>query len=497
MKKKKKVLIFIVAYDAEKHLEKVLNKIPVKILNKYDHEVLVIDDASKDRTFEVGKGYQKKFKNFNLKVLYNPENQGYGGNQKLGYQYAIKRFFDVVVLLHGDGQYAPELIENMFSPILEKRANAVFGSRFLNIRDPLKGGMPFYKYAGNIVLSSIQNKLLGSKLSEFHSGYRAYEVNMLKRIPFSKNSNDFHFDTQIIIQLLLAKARILEIPIPTYYGNEICHVNGIDYALKVLTTTLLSQLHKAGILYQPEFDVGFPIKYPIKMGYKSSHTLALDNVPVYAKVLSLGCGDGYLENKLKEKHCQITGIDQVVPSNRKAFDSFIKLDLNESSKLPKITDLEVILMMDIIEHLNSPETFLEDLRRKIVGSRSKIILTTANVGFIIVRMQLMLGSFNYGLRGILDFTHKRLYTFKSIEKLMNNSGFKVQKLLGIPAPFPEAIGRGKIGLILVKINDYLIKLSKGLFSYQIYLEAKPVPNLDEILLTTLRTEKHDHKQSKN
>lgn len=493
---RKKVLIFVLALNLENLIEKVLNRIPRKVLAKYHYEILAIDDGSVDRTFEVLKGYQKKFSKVNLRVLYNPENQGYGGMQKLAFSYAIKYGFDVVVLLHGDGQYAPEVIEKMFKPILDGKADAVFGSRMLSKFGAIKGKMPIYKYVGNKILTAFQNFVLNTNLSEFHTGYRAYSIKLLQKIPFEKNSNKFHFDTQIIIQLVLSKARILEIPIPTYYGEEISHVEGVKYALDVVKSTLLCKFHGWSVLYQPEYDIENGIKYPLKYGYSSSHTKALENIPVYSSVISIGCGDGDLEEKIKERNCSITGVDIKFPKNKQVFKKFIPLDLEKYKLLPSMTEYEVVLLLDIIEHLSEPEKFMEEIRRKSIGSKPKIIISTPNIGFFVTRFQLLIGNFNYGKRGVLDLTHKRLFTFRSIERLLQQSGFSITKIDGIPAPFPEAVGTGKLGLGLVKLNNFLIKLSRGLFSYQIYVEARPVPHIDELLKTALLTGKYDHKKIK-
>ena len=127
--------------------------------------------------------------------------------------------------------------------------------------DALKGGMPLYKWLGNQVLTTFQNGMLGTKLSEFHSGYRLYSTAALRQIPFERNSNDFHFDTEIIIQLFAKKLRIVEVPIPTYYGDEICHVNGMKYAWDVCRAVLRSKFHERGLLYDRKFDVG-----PVRRG---------------------------------------------------------------------------------------------------------------------------------------------------------------------------------------------------------------------------------------
>src|SRR4051794_35550393 len=232
----KRLLVFIVAYNAETTIEKVLSRIPAT-LHSADVEVLIIDDSSKDNTFRNGLRYEQGHSAFKITVLRTPENQGYGGNQKLGYRYAIDHGFDIVALVHGDGQYAPEKLPALLEPLVRGEADAVFGSRMIDKRAARAGGMPVYKWIGNQVLTRFQNALLGTSLSEFHTGYRLYSTAALAQVPFEKNTGDFHFDTEIIIQFVLKNLTIAELPIPTFYGDEICHVNGLKYAWQVVKAT--------------------------------------------------------------------------------------------------------------------------------------------------------------------------------------------------------------------------------------------------------------------
>src|SRR5581483_8222640 len=159
---KPRLLIFIVAYFAERTIEKVIRRIPSNLLDLYDIEILIIDDGSKDTTFaQASRAELRADVPFEITILYNPVNQGYGGNQKIGYHYAIEKGFDFVALLHGDGQYAPEVLGELVEPLRRGEADAVFGSRMLRPRDALRGGMPLYKWAGNRILTSLQNRLLG------------------------------------------------------------------------------------------------------------------------------------------------------------------------------------------------------------------------------------------------------------------------------------------------------------------------------------------------
>ena len=228
--------ILVVAYNAESTLRSVLHRIPEPIVEKID-EIFIFDDASSDATHDVGKACQEELPHAKLSVFKNPVNLMYGGNQSKGYQYAMERGLDIVVLLHGDGQYAPEVMQDLLTPLETGQADMVMGSRMMVKGAALRGNMPLYKYVGNKVLTFIENRLIGTRLSEFHSGYRAYSVHALRKIPLDEMTHNWHFDTQIILQFLKRGYKIREVPIPTYYGDEICRVNGIPYAINCVRET--------------------------------------------------------------------------------------------------------------------------------------------------------------------------------------------------------------------------------------------------------------------
>ena len=232
----KRIGILVVAYNAESTLTSVLGRISPEIMAKIE-QVMVFDDASQDETYRIARSYQENTRSSKLRIFRNPQNLGYGGNQKRGYQYAIEQGLDIVVLLHGDGQYAPEVMQRLLTPLEADQADMVFGSRMLEPGAARRGNMPLYKYVGNRILSTAQNKLLGTSFSEFHSGYRAYSIHALAQLPLEKLSDSWHFDTQIILELLARGGRIREVAIPTYYGDEICHVNGMAYAWNCLRVT--------------------------------------------------------------------------------------------------------------------------------------------------------------------------------------------------------------------------------------------------------------------
>ncbi|MES2307436.1 MAG: bifunctional glycosyltransferase/class I SAM-dependent methyltransferase [Verrucomicrobiota bacterium] len=489
----KRALVFIVAYKAESTILSVLQRIPQDIPN-VSFEVLIIDDASDDATYELGKEAARGQKlPFPITVLKNPENQQYGGNQKIGFLYAIEKGFDIVVLLHGDGQYAPEAIPELIQPLIAGEADAVFGSRMISRWGALRGGMPLYKYIANKILTAFENAMLRTHFSEFHSGYRLYTIEALKRIPFELNTNAFHFDTEIIIQLVFAGLRIQEIPIPTYYGSEICRVNGIKYGLDVIRATTAARLQKYQLLYRRNFDVEWAaeaepnVHYASKLNYPSSHLLALNAVPEKTRVMDIGCGPGAFQEALRKKGCRVVGVDQYPAPESSLFEKMIVTDLDQNPIPESLEKIDVVLMLDVIEHLKSPETFFRKLHEAAQSNLSvKLVLTTGNVAFILIRLMLLLGQFNYGKRGILDLTHTRLFTFGSLRRLLQQYGFEIVQERGIPVPYPEALGEGSFSRLLLLLNQWGIRLSKGLFSYQIYVEFRANANLEALLEKTLQ-----------
>jgi glycosyltransferase involved in cell wall biosynthesis len=226
----KRITVVLPAYNASKTLSKTIAEVPMDIVD----EIILCDDNSKDNTVEVAKQL-----NINH-IISHQVNRGYGGNQKSLYDKAISTNADIVIMLHPDYQYTPKLITAMVSIISEGLYPVVFGSRILG-GGALKGGMPLYKYIANRFLTSFQNILLGQKLSEYHTGYRAYSIDVLKAIDYNANSDDFIFDNQVIAQIFEKGYEIGEITCPTKYFEEASSINltrSIQYGLGVLSVSI-------------------------------------------------------------------------------------------------------------------------------------------------------------------------------------------------------------------------------------------------------------------
>jgi len=469
--------ILVVAYNAVSTLSKTLDRIPQDFRGKIA-EIFVCDDASQDDTYLVGLGYQQVTKDLPITVVRHEVNLGYGGNQKAGYQLAAEHDLDIIVLLHADGQYAPELLPEIVAPLERGECDAVFGSRMMSKGEARKGGMPAYKYLGNRILTTLENRVLGTQLTEFHSGYRAYRVAALADLDLSESSDGFNFDTQIIIQLVDKGKRIVEIPIPTYYGDEICYVNGMRYAADVVGDVLDYRLAGMGFTAGDTYRVSQ--EYSLKESEGSSHAKILEllagSEPL--KILDVGCSGGRLAELLRERGHHVTGVDLFeTPEVSERVDAFYRADLEQGLPAEVGGDFDVAIAADVIEHLRNSDQLLRQLG-DLLKPNGRLLLSVPNFGHWYPRLRTLLGTFDYDQRGILDKTHVRFYTRRSLLRQVRKNGFQVAELTvsGLPIDVLHA----KPGLLqraVVGVDSLLVRLRPTLFGYQFVLSLtrKPAP----------------------
>jgi len=240
----KKVVVVMPAYNAEKTLEKTYSEIPFEVVD----DVILVDDASRDRTPEIAR-------RMGIRTIVHEKNLGYGGNQKSCYRAALELGADIVIMVHPDYQYTPRLIPAMASMIAYGEFDTVLASRILGT-GALEGGMPPYKYVANRLLTLFENLMLSHKLSEYHTGFRAFSREILERLPLHSNSNDFVFDNQMLAQIVWFGFRIGELTCPTRYFEDASSINfrrSVTYGLGVLKTSLQFRLQKWGLVSSPIF----------------------------------------------------------------------------------------------------------------------------------------------------------------------------------------------------------------------------------------------------
>jgi glycosyltransferase involved in cell wall biosynthesis len=468
--------VLVVAYNAQHTLASVLDRLPASFRTTVD-QVLVCDDASTDATHEVGLAYQAT-SDLPVTIVRHPRNLGYGGNQKSGYRLAIADGLDVIVLLHGDGQYAPEVIEELVAPLADGSADAVLGSRMMAKGAARAGGMPLYKYVGNRVLTAAQNALAGLHLTEWHCGYRAYRVDALADLPFESYSDGFDFDTEIIIGLHEARKRIVEVAIPTYYGDEICYVDGVRYARDVMTDVVRHRLRRVGFGAGELETAGRP--YELKTSRHSSHGVLLSWLAPLesATVLDVGCSDGRFGELVRGYGHRVVGVDVVKHEGvGERLDGFIEADLNAG--LPDETGVgfDVIVAADVLEHTIDPGALLDDLVGRLAPGGS-ILVSVPNFAHWYPRARVALGRFDYDERGLLDRGHLRFFTRRSFERLLRAHRLAIVRRAVVGSPTELLGGARSTALDAVArcagfVDRAATSVWPTMFAYQFLYELRP------------------------
>jgi hypothetical protein len=345
-----------------------------------------------------------------------------------------------------------------------------------SIRSARAGGMPWYKVFGNRFLTWMQNKLTAQDLTEYHTGYRGYSTRFLRAVPFEANTNQFHFDTDILLQAFHIKAKIEQFPIPTHYGDEICRVDGTKYAKDVMFATIQYRLHQVGLLCSLKFRNLLPMRYRDTTATTySAHRLALKELKRLAPrtLVDLGSAPPALMERIRELGTEVTSLEA---SRHASIDAF---------------DFDAVLLLDEIEDQAEPEEFLIDLRNDsramhAIRKPPALVLTTPNIAFWAMRVNLLLGRFSYAERGILHVHHKRLFTGHSLRRSLRESGYVIEKFIGVGVPFEAVLGSGFVGKTLDRFAGFLARIWPGMFAFQFLVVARPLPGIRQLLAQSER-----------
>jgi glycosyltransferase involved in cell wall biosynthesis len=460
----KRVGILVVAYNAASTLARVLDRIPRDFVPRIC-EVLVCDDHSQDATYLVGLGYQQLSRELPLNVIRHERNLGYGGNQKAGYRWAMEHGWDVAVMLHGDGQYAPEVLPQLVEPLELDKCDAVFGSRMMEPGAARRGGMPLYKYIGNKVLTRIENAAVGTDLSEWHSGYRAYSVPALESIAFDENSNGFDFDTQIIVQLHDAGKQILETPIPTYYGDEISYVRGLKYARDAVRATLRYRLQKMELGGRGTKVAG--AERASEETEKGAHRGIVEwlaaRQPI--RILDVGSSDEWLAGRLRLGGHKVAHVER---GDQSAFDLTAHFG----------DDFDIVIVTQALERVGDPETLLCDARR-CLRPGGTIIASVPNFAHWYPRSRVARGRFYYEPGGGPDRDHLRFFTRRSFERLVAKNDFTIRRRDAVGLPLGtirrSATAADVRDRLFERVNRVGVTVYPSLFAYDLLFELEPAP----------------------
>lgn len=441
-----------------------IRDLPGSLLERFELAALLMADGE---AFRADPDLSFPFSVLNASLV-----DGYGGRQKLAFEYAVERGFDAVVLVGGDAaNHASGALEALLEPLFAGDAAAVF-------RAPAPGLLE--RLARRMV-----DRVLRRPVCSLHDGDRAYRTDALRRIPFALDADDRHIDTEILIQLDIAGLQAVEIPpdapAPAARRPSWGHVMDAGRA------AVRARLHAMNLFYERRFDCEGAerdnAQYRLKMDFDSSHVRALARIPAGSRVLDLGCAGGDFAQLLEREHgCTVTAVDREPLAAGNSASGFHLWDLDQGPPDLDYSQFDVVLMLDVIEHLRAPEIFMQELCARTAALPGlKLVFTTGNVAFATTRIGLMLGQFNYGKRGILDLTHTRLFTFSTFRRLARQAGFRVLHREGVPAPFPLATSNRLVGHGLLAMNRSLIPLVPNLAAYQILLVLSPNPSLGFLL----------------
>jgi 2-polyprenyl-3-methyl-5-hydroxy-6-metoxy-1,4-benzoquinol methylase len=336
--------------------------------------------------------------------------------------------------------------------------------------------MPLYKFIGNQVLTTFENIILGTKLTEFHSGYRMYSTKILKRMPIQMNTDDFHFDTEIIIQCRHLGAPIKEVPIQTFYGDEECNVDGFQYAFDVCKAVITYRLHQLHLIRKGSYIVNREFLYQRKFSPFSSHEIIINSIQEgTGSILLVGDSDGLLYESVKKRCKRVCVVDQKPASSTLIpAEDYREHGFSSLKDLPFEREFDYVILCDLLPRVSEPSEVLKSLKR-FLKADGDLIVSVPNIAIWVYRLSLAIGRFNYASRGPMDSSHLRFFTKFSIGHTLTNSGFEVQSLKPTGLPFEivfSSSGRSRLLKVIDRLYFMLAYSWHKLFSYQFVISSK-------------------------
>jgi SAM-dependent methyltransferase len=479
-----RLLVFVMAHRSETHVCDFFDRIPTRLFNRRDVHFLVCDDASDDSTLFRLNRWLTDHNVQNVTLIQTGLPQGDGGTQKLGFRAAIDGGFDAVVRLRADHGAPAEYLCSVIDAWNSLRADVLVTAG--------RDGGTWWRRMLSWSVTVLQNRLMDWHLRSSDSEVRVFSTAFLESVPFETNSNGDRFDAEVLTQAKYAGALIEEVTLAEWTTTH--RRFGLRRAMGILATTLQFKAHQMGMLCSLKLRRLTSERYGDKTQVSySSHALALNVIRAARPrtVLDIGCGPGHVAGKCREQGISVTGVDLHQPA-QSVLSEFHAVDLEHDSLPADVWDFDVVLLLDVIEHLADPEKFLLAQRhgqrqRPSVGNSPLFVISTPNVAFIAVRLNLLLGRFNYAERGILDITHKRLFTRCSLLRLLDECGYRVERCHAVGVPFAAVI-EGRLGRVLGRIANHLARWLPALFAFQFLVECRPHPGARQLLDQALRTE---------
>lgn len=491
-----RIMVLLVPTLSDDALLHLLDGIPQTLLDDEHVDFVFLDRSADGKPSQLASEWVKKQSTTRWTLLHNPARHGYGGNQKLGFRLALNREYDFVIHFLADGRYDTADLQRFVTALREEPTDVLLGNR-LTTDSAFKQQMPSFRHMANRLLAWYQNRCAQSQLDDFHCALRAYSTRFLKTIPFEVNTNALHFDSHLLLQALCIQANIRQIPVNYHHDKGTPYRAGLGYAWDVFKAATQYRMHQMGMLCSLSYRDLRPTKYQDKTtDFKSSHQQALALIRQLnpQSVTDIGCGPGFVAKHCRDAGIHVTGLDMYSPLPE-TMDAYYRVFLEVEALPVDPFASDAVLMLDIIEHLANPEEFLIGMRNDSAnlhqnGSVKTLLLSTPNIAFIMPRLNLLFGRFNYAERGILDITHKRLFTRKSLRHCLETCGYQVEKIHPVGLAF-EVVFKGFLGKTLARMSWVAAKMLPTLFAAQFLVVCHPTPGLAQILEDSQRKQLPD------
>lgn len=410
-----------------------------------------------------------------------PRDAGYGAARKAALEYALLNHFDHVVMMRGDGAHPPQALPALLEPIFADPFQMVFASRALR-RSQLSGPLrEIPDIIARAVATGFQNRLLGLRLRDYHSGFRVYAMRAIERIPFQLNADDRRFDTQLVIQCRVLGVPLQELPVSPAWHEYSSRGAALGEALSAWRCAVDYRLHQLHVYRLGQYFVDEGVKYTLKRSRTGSHMQIVEAIAGGSRVLDLGCSQGLLAAPLKAKGVRVTGVDQGARADRAPdLDEYFERDLDDPLELPFGRDFDYVVVSDVIEHLRNRVQLLRGARR-FLKENGHLIISTPNIALWFYRLSLLVGRFEYGPRGVLDETHVHFFTKATFRREVEKAGFRVLGERATALPFEivfESTGRSRLVRGVSRAYHVLARIWPEMFAYQHIILAE-ITTLDE------------------
>jgi len=474
-----RIALFLFDCSDTEALQRILDRIPQPV-SEWLAEIVIMQERSASRQRPVPRDLPGSWP-ANLQVHRLPRDSGFGGARKAAFEYALLKRFDHVIMMRSDGLHPPEALPALIHPILLDPVQMVFAYRLLRLHRAPGSWKLIPNSIAHTLATGFQNRLLGLRLRDYHSGYRLYAMQAIARIPFQLDADDCRFDMQIVIQCRVLGVPIAEVPVGPVWREYPTNSAGLTEVLRACRCAVDYRLHQLHAFRLGQYFVDEDVRYTLKCSATGSHMQIVGAIAPGSSVLDLGCSQGLLARPLREKDVRVTGVDIAPPERLAAeLEAYYQRDLERPLELPVAREFDYVVVSDVIEHLRNRTQLLREARR-FLKEGGRLIISTPNVALWFYRLSLFVGRFEYGPRGVLDETHLHLFTRATFRREVEKAGFFVLKERVTALPFEivfESTGRSRLIRSLSRIYHALARLWPAMFAYQHIIEAE-ITTLDE------------------